>query len=132
MNGNRIKQIKMSKAKLENVVEKGLKSNTWTRPHNPSGPHGEPKRGDPSLEKTACTIGLCKRWPWVTYFGVPPKALELESFSFKFPPLFTSPFFQEMKHTQTYFHPNPNDIFLPQVSNEKDMTLNPSVSTSKV
>ena len=45
MNGNRIKQIKMSKAKLENVVEKGLKSNTWTRPHNPSGPHDESKRG---------------------------------------------------------------------------------------
>ena len=68
MNLNQIKQIKMSKAKLENVVEKGLKSNTWTRPHNPSGPHGEPKRGGPSLEKTVCTIGLCKRWPWVTYF----------------------------------------------------------------
>ena len=43
MNGNRIKRIKMSKAKLENVVENGLKSNTWTRPHNPSGPHDESK-----------------------------------------------------------------------------------------
>ena len=88
MNGNQIKQIKISKAKLENVVEKGLKSNTWTRLHNPSSPHDESKMGSPSLDKTACTIGLCKRWPWVTYFGVPPKALELESFSFKFPPLY--------------------------------------------
>ena len=96
MNGNRIKQIKMSKAKLENVVEKGLKSNTWTRPHNPSGPHDESKRGGrPILGQDY----MFKRWPWVTYFGVLPKALELGSFSFKFPPLFTSPFFQEMKHT---------------------------------
>ena len=83
MNGNQIKQIKMSKAKLENVVEKGLKSNTWTRPHNPSGPHGESKKGSPSLGKTACTIGLCKRWSWVTYFGPLPETWSSGLVSFK-------------------------------------------------
>ena len=40
------------------------------------------------MDKNACTIGLLKRWLWVIYFGVLSKALELGSFSFKFPPLY--------------------------------------------
>ena len=83
MKGNRTKRIKMSKPKLENVVEKGLKSNTWTRPHNPSGPHDESKRGGPSLDKLHALLACAKG-----SLGSPISvSSRMPSFSFKFPPL---------------------------------------------